>query len=175
MTRERIKDFKEVVLPFFTNYFSKENYENLGKSDAEEFKKDFNEIIELADKALEQRPCGDTISRSQALKELAESAKHHANDSREEVLLRRDREIIRALPPVTPTQRWIPVSEKLPEDFQRVLVTIVNYKGDKVVRVSEYYNRVFRIKENHERWGVGEKGLLAWAPLPEPYKDVKEQ
>lgn len=56
MTRERIKDFKEVVLPFFKNYFLKENYENLGKSDAEEFEKDFKEIIELADKALEQEP-----------------------------------------------------------------------------------------------------------------------
>ena len=44
----------------------------------------------------------DCISREQALKELKESAEHHANDSREEVLLRRDRDIIRALPPVTP-------------------------------------------------------------------------
>ena len=54
MTRERIKVFKEIVLPFFTNYFLKENYENLGESDAEEFEKDFKEIMELADKALEQ-------------------------------------------------------------------------------------------------------------------------
>ncbi len=61
MTRERIKDFKEVVLPFFTNYFSKENYENLGKSDAEEFKKDFNEILDLAEKALDQEPVLDKI------------------------------------------------------------------------------------------------------------------
>jgi len=45
----------------------------------------------------------DCVSRQQALKELKESAEHHANDSREEVLLRRDRDIIRALPPVTPT------------------------------------------------------------------------
>ena len=59
MTRERIKDFKEIVLPFFTNYLLKENYENLGKSDAEEFKKDFNEIIELADKALKREPILD--------------------------------------------------------------------------------------------------------------------
>ena len=54
MTRERIKVFKEIVLPFFTNYFLKENYEKLGESDAEEFEKDFKEIMELADKALEQ-------------------------------------------------------------------------------------------------------------------------
>lgn len=56
MTRERIKDFKEIILPFFTIYFLKENYEGLGKSDAEEFEKDFNEILNLAAKALEQQP-----------------------------------------------------------------------------------------------------------------------
>lgn len=67
---------------------------------------------------------------------------------------------------------WIPVSEKLPEDYQRVLITIVNYHGDNVVRVAEYYKRrkKFQVKENSESWEVGEEGLLAWMPLPEPYK-----
>ena len=53
----------------------------------------------------------DCISREQALRELKESAEHHANDSREEVLLRRDRDIIRNLPSVMPqipkTGHWI--------------------------------------------------------------------
>lgn len=75
--------------------------------------------------------------------------------------------------------KWIPVSERLPEEFQRVLVTIVNYNGDKVVRVAEYYNRrgvgVFQVKENHEQWEVGEEGLLAWMPLPKPYKAESEE
>jgi hypothetical protein len=71
--------------------------------------------------------------------------------------------------------RWISVSERLPEDFQRVLVTIVNYNGDKVVRVAEYSRRTFKIKENYEQWNVGEKGLLAWRPLPEPYKAESER
>lgn len=44
----------------------------------------------------------DCISRKLAIRELKESAEHHANDSREEVLLRRDRDIIKALPTVTP-------------------------------------------------------------------------
>ena len=83
--------------------------------------------------------------------------------------------IVNALPPVTLTQKWIPVSERLPENFQRVLVTVVNYAGDKVVRVAEYHNqkRMFQIKENHEQWEVGEKGLLAWQPFSKPYEDKR--
>lgn len=56
MTRERIEDFREIVLPFLSNVLLKTNYENLGKSDAEAFTRDFNEILELANKALEQEP-----------------------------------------------------------------------------------------------------------------------
>lgn len=68
------------------------------------------EAFDMAIKALEQEPTTknnlgvDCVSREQALKELKESAEHHANDSREEVLLRRDRDIIRALPSVTPQE-----------------------------------------------------------------------
>ena len=71
---------------------------------------------------------------------------------------------------------WIPVSERLPENYQRVLVTIVNYYGHKVVRVAEYFdeNKEFQIKENEEHWNVGEKGLLAWTPLPEAYKEEEK-
>lgn len=54
MTRERIEDMREVVLPFVKKRLLETNYEGLGKSDAEEFTRDFNEILELAIKALEQ-------------------------------------------------------------------------------------------------------------------------
>jgi uncharacterized paraquat-inducible protein A len=47
---------REVVLPFVRKRLLETNYENLGESDAEEFAKEFNEILNLAIKALEQEP-----------------------------------------------------------------------------------------------------------------------
>lgn len=71
--------------------------------------------------------------------------------------------------------KWIPISEdNLPEDFQKVLITIVRYDGARVAREAEYHEnsslgrRTFRVFANNERWEVGEEGLLAWMPMPFP-------
>lgn len=56
MTREHIEDFREIVLPFVKKRLLETNYENLGESDAEMFAKDFDEILNLAIKALDQEP-----------------------------------------------------------------------------------------------------------------------
>jgi hypothetical protein len=76
---------------------------------------------------------------------------------------------------------WTPISkempdEKLPRNFQRVLITVVNYAGDKVVRAASYLDltREFRVVGSSNIWEVGETGLLAWMPLPEPYKAGSE-
>lgn len=77
------------------------------------------ECIDYAIAVLEQLTSDDCISRAEAIKEIKESAEHHANDTREEVLLRRDRDIIRALPLVTPTRkvgRW--VYDKASQDWR---------------------------------------------------------
>ena len=128
-------------------------------------------------KALEQEPCEDAISR-QAVIDIIKSL-HNANPSYWNTCDVVDRECaldeITALPSVQPKSEWFPVSERLPEDLQRVLVTIERYNGDKVVRVAEYYGRIFQIKENREQWEVGEKGLLAWMPIPQPYKAEGEE
>lgn len=36
MTRERIEDFREIILPFVKKWLLEINYENLGELDAEE-------------------------------------------------------------------------------------------------------------------------------------------
>lgn len=72
----------------------------------------------------------DCISREQAIRELKESAEHHANDSREEALLHRDRDIIRALPPVPirPKGHWIGRKKVGFGEWKDVTV-LVNLKG----------------------------------------------
>lgn len=127
--------------------------------------------LDIAIKALEQETCDGW---NEVLDELNRIGRNAFKDDTDYDNLF---DFISGLPNVKqePKTGWIPVSGRLPEEFQRVLVTIVNYNGAKVVRVAEYYNRVFRIKENHEQWKVGEKGLLAWAPLPKPYESQESE
>ena len=82
---------------------------------------------------------------------------------------------IEELPPVTPKQRWIPVSERLPEDHDWYVIV--------VKEKSTGYQYIPRIaSHNHDNcWSIidtedADKDWLddlecvAWMPLPEPYK-----
>jgi hypothetical protein len=91
--------FPDGICPFFKSWLDCEYKEPLTKINQDLTKND------------------DCISREQALKELKESAEHHANDSREEVLLRRDRDIIRALPSVTPQE---PILDKIRAEIDKI-------------------------------------------------------
>ena len=86
------------------------------------------------------------------------------------------KEDIDAMPTIQPEPHWIPVTERLPETSDAVLTTyIVN--GDRsrrYVEESSYY-------ENDESWSspwdeyriAGTRiEVIAWMPLPEPYKGV---
>ena len=72
-----------------------------------------------------------------------------------------------------PEQRWIPVSKKLPEDDENVLVT---YKTTDKIHPCQYHD-----DGSHNPWysyidqcRAHMNVVLAWMPLPEPYREDKE-
>lgn len=93
---------------------------------------------------------------------------------------------IKRLPSAQSEQRWIPVSERLPEERQRCLVT---YGGD-LVGIAVFTNDLYRFDRDDF---IGKKGVsgfvyydgeygcyfdfeevTAWTQLPEPYREEAE-
>lgn len=109
-------------------------------------------------KIKEQQPSDDCVSRqavldTKVLIELPDGQSFYCISP----------EDVEELPPVTPTQRWIPVSERPPKDFGKYYVTLKD--GD--VRIFDF---------NPDSWI--DRALLcmsavAWMPF-EPYKAEKE-
>lgn len=64
---------------------------------------------------------------------------------------------------------WIPVSEALPEDMDRILATIIRSNGEKRVRSGDYFKGYFMM-DNGDTWNETDKEVLAWMPLVEPYR-----
>lgn len=75
---------------------------------------------------------------------------------------------IEAMPAITPTPQWIPVTERLPkiyrDKYEELIPFLVCVKG------TDY---PFRAVFDGKNWGDGWyriDDVIAWMPLPEPYK-----
>lgn len=71
------------------------------------------------------------------------------------------------------TDRWIPVSERLPKEDSRCLVTYP-IDGDFLWVETMYYGNIDGDKKcfycSDDEWGdVEYDDVIAWTPLPEPY------
>ena len=183
-----------------------------------EYLGDSERIIEakkMAIKALEQEPCEDAVSR-QTVVELIEG--WWLGHTKEDDLATE----VKALPSVTPTeciakvtfdkdelqkivdekvkeltvtQRWIPVSERLPEDIKPVIITWKNtdpksyYQyivGKHFIGTAHYKNGKWFCYSSVTEDLLAEYGkcdseefdeaieVVAWMPLPEPYKAESE-
>lgn len=94
------------------------------------------------------------------------------------------RQILSALPSAQPEQRWIPVSERLPEEDTEVLISY-RYKegeGDTShvdIDITTYGQMYFGGNKvgNNKHWRApfeyfySNYEVIAWMPLPEPYKE----
>lgn len=78
---------------------------------------------------------------------------------------------IKALPSVQP-QRWIPVTEKLPEECEDIIVTYVDDEETRIIPVNygkgTWYDCLFNTALNPIN-------VVAWMKKPEPYKGGRNE
>ena len=80
-------------------------------------------------------------------------------------------DIIENLPSAQPEQRWIPCSERLPEDNSDILVAYVEKDEKRIAPVNYGCGTWFDCLFNKV---LDQVGVLAWMPLPEPYREGKD-
>jgi hypothetical protein len=152
MDKDLINDYRAIVLPVLQNVLIKKNYEGRGYSDAIEFEKDFNEILRLAEKALDSQWIPITY-RPLTEKERIELAEHYG------------------------IEYCDTLDEKafdcpMPEDGQEILIStswgVVEDVADNDIDGEGF---ICRGLETNGDWD----GVEAWMPKPEPYKKEGEQ
>ncbi len=112
---------------------------------------------------LEQEPCEDTISRHEAKRIIFNEFEGWATD-KEVAQLKRITKQFDDLPSVNPKEPktgWIPVNERLPEK-------------DGYYITSTFYGEVYCDYWNENRFERTET-VIAWLPLPKPYKAEEEE
>ena len=131
----------------------------------------------MAIKALEKEPCEDTISRQAAIDALDVLCQEHRykipgkietysqyNEAWQDALDRAEGAIFN-LPSAQPEQQWIPCSERLPEDDDDVIITT----GFEIyIGWFDADNHTWRLRNDYIT------SIVAWMPLPEPYKAESE-
>lgn len=127
-------------------------------------------------KALEQETCDDAISRQAVIEmayDLSEIDGEHFTEPRMVV----DVEDIQNATLVTPAEKvreWIPVSERLPEENETVIVS-TKYGVYPEAKYTKRYGWEWAYEAGCDYW-VGLKEIVtAWMPLPEPYKVESEE
>ena len=179
-----IDDMRNIVKPRIAEMLLEANFEECGKEDKAEFETEFEMILTLAGKALDQEPCKDAISRQAALDIYDDY--NVAVENGELEAYRKHRNRLLKLPPVTPQSKWIPVSEGLPEDGI-YLVTVERIGGVPIIETKSFAKDLHRVHEydfpKHKcgwydydsEYGYWEDtNVIAWMPLPQPYKVESE-
>lgn len=122
----------------------------------------YNYII----KALEQEPCTGSVNRATVLDLINDVQRADGfNDyAHYEYLF----DNVNNMPSVTPTQRWIPCSEGLPKESLNSVIGWDAYR-ERCVFV-QYIDGHFQITGRNESFNI-----VAWQPLPKPYKEKSEE
>ena len=108
-------------------------------------------------------PMSDLISRQAAIDQLHQS--YNLLDAEQR---------LEDLPSAQSEQRWIPVTERLPDKNGKYLCSIQsNFKRKKIMRIS-----TTDFESGINRWSPDcmafKDRVIAWMPLPEPYHADEE-
>lgn len=134
------------------------------------FYKEYEEAVNMAIKALEQEPYEDCISKEKAKQFLYERLDRLNDDELYDVFSTIIDDMYNELPSVTPATKWHKVEDELPDIGEEVLV---NDGSD--MFVAWWVNDGFEA-----RWHSFDESydldtpILAWMPLPQPYKEREE-
>lgn len=130
----------------------------------------YGEDIDRAIRALEQQPCEDAISRADVKKYLSAP-----NENGDRVIYESDLDLLQ--PVQLKTERWIPVSERLPEEKINP-ITEDFYEYQCTVKFGDFYDvRSFEFGRGHWWHGGGlvDEYVIAWMPLLKPYEPQESE
>ena len=164
--QDAIEVIEEMQMPIMRSMFPEEQFVFKGMSEALSAIKDLPsaqpEIEERTEEFAQNVPKEDLISRKAAIDALGKRPMVWTDDDQYALGERNqydiDRLAIETLPSAQPEPQWIPVSKRLPEEGQSILVTANGWHMVAIIRTF--------FKDIH-------KDIIAWMPLPEPYREER--
>ena len=119
---------------------------------------DYDKALKMGIESLRKEPCADAVSRK-AIVEMLNARVQGSVMTFDHFI-----ELLYKLPPVEPTQNWIPCSERLPNIHNRCERYYVTLKsGDVDIAMFTECN-------GEHWWNFNSDDIVAWQPLPPSYK-----
>jgi hypothetical protein len=132
---------------------------------------EWGEALDMAIKALEKEPCEDAISRKAAIRWVKTECNPYGKPTLDFESGKKVIEHLKQMPSVTPklkTWEWIPVSERLPDQGQEVICQC-RANMIKALKLDADFDW-YQDADHCYMHGF----VIAWMPLPEPYKAESE-
>lgn len=182
--KELIEIWKNMLKPAISLWLLNTNYEEMGEQDKEEFERDFDEILDLAliglkykaQLSLEDETCStaDTISRKAVIRWVKTECNPYGKPTLDFESGKRVTGHLEQMPSSQPEPKWIPCSERLPENGRQVLVYAISthFALAKYDEMREADGSYIKQWVTFDAWKpfYRVKDVIAWMELPEPCK-----